>query len=103
MGCVVPKRQARRAVTRNLIKRQVRDVARRHEKTLMPGLWLVRLRQGFPAAEFPSADSIALRRTVRIELERLFDLAAAAGEPRVASPRGSSRPRQGSQQTRSGS
>jgi ribonuclease P protein component len=72
LGCVVPKRHARRAVTRNLMKRQMRSAAQRHECTLAPGLWLVRLRQGFPVAQFSSADSQALRLAAREELDRLF-------------------------------
>jgi len=76
LGCVVPKRHARRAVTRSLLKRQMRSAAQRHESLLAPGLWLVRLRQGFPVAQFPSADSQALREAARAELERLFAQAA---------------------------
>lgn len=69
---MVPKRHARRAVTRSLLKRQMRSAAQRHESSLAPGLWLVRLRQGFPVAQFPSADSQALREAARAELDRLF-------------------------------
>lgn len=78
LGCVVPKRQARRAVTRNLIKRQIRSAAQRMESGLPSGLWLVRLRQGFPVAEFPSADSSRLRHVLRDELDRLFGLVMKA-------------------------
>ena len=75
LGCMVPKRHARRAVTRNLIKRQIRDVvdqAVRDKRTLMPGVWLVRLRAGFDRIAFPSAASDALRAAVRAELVALF-------------------------------
>jgi len=72
LGCVVPKRHARRAVTRNLLKRQVRGVFERHEPALPHGLWLVRLRQGFPASDFPSARSSALQQAARLELDALF-------------------------------
>jgi ribonuclease P protein component len=72
LGCVAPKRHARRAVTRNVLKRQMRAAAQRHEAGLAQGLWLVRLRQGFPVAQFPSADSDKLRTAARSELERLF-------------------------------
>ena len=44
LGCVVPKRHARRAVTRNLLKRQIRASFERHATGLPGGLWLVRLR-----------------------------------------------------------
>ena len=72
LGCVVPKRQARRAVTRSLIKRQMRSVFEKHAATLPSGLWLLRLSQGFPVAEFVSARSEALTRAVRTELDQLL-------------------------------
>jgi ribonuclease P protein component len=50
----------------------------RHAEALPPGLWLVRLRAGFPKADFPSAASDALRRAARAELDR----ALAAPRPR---------------------
>ncbi len=71
-GCLVPKRHARRAVTRNLIKRQGHSAFSRHAATLPPGLWLLRLRQPFSTTEFPSAKSQALARAVRGELEALL-------------------------------
>jgi ribonuclease P protein component len=46
----VPKRQARRAVTRNLLKRQMRECFHRHAATLPKGLWLLRLARGIRAA-----------------------------------------------------
>ena len=72
LGCVVPKRLARRAVTRNLLKRQVRGAFQRHADLLPRGLWLVRLRQPFPVAEFVSAHSQALLRAARQELDTLL-------------------------------
>ncbi|MDO9072090.1 MAG: ribonuclease P protein component [Rubrivivax sp.] len=72
LGCVVPKRHARRAVTRSLLKRQVRGAFERHEAALPQGLWLVRLRQAFAVAEFPSARSAALQLAARTELDQLF-------------------------------
>jgi ribonuclease P protein component len=71
LGCVVPKRHARRAVTRSLLKRQVRGAFERHEAGLPQGLWLVRLRQAFAVAEFPSARSSALQQAARVELDLL--------------------------------
>jgi ribonuclease P protein component len=76
VGCVVPKRHARRAVTRNLIKRQIQVSAQRVHMGLPEGMWLVRLRQPFPVTTFPSAASQALRQAVRAELDRLFQKAA---------------------------
>jgi len=72
LGYVVPKRHARRAVTRSLMKRQIRGAFERHQPALPPGLWLVRLRQPFPVAEFPSARSAALLQAARCELDGLF-------------------------------
>ncbi|MBL8323920.1 MAG: ribonuclease P protein component [Rubrivivax sp.] len=72
IGAVVPKRQVRRAVMRNLLKRQVRSAFLRHEDRLAAGLWLVRVKQGFSTADFPSAASASLRRAVCQELDALL-------------------------------
>ena len=76
-GCIVPKRHAKRAVTRNLIKRQMRSAVARHAGVLAPGLWLLRLRVGFPAAQFVSAASAPLAAAARHELEVLLKRATA--------------------------
>lgn len=78
LGSVIPKRHARRAVTRNLLKRQVRAALARHAPTLPAGLWLVRLRSPFAPTLFPSAASGALRAAVRGELDTLFTRAGAS-------------------------
>ncbi|HEX6363155.1 MAG TPA: ribonuclease P protein component [Albitalea sp.] len=71
LGAVVPKRHARRAVTRSLLKRQIRAaVSRRSE--LPGGLWVVRLRAPFPREQFQSAASRALSDAVRSELDLLL-------------------------------
>lgn len=72
LGSVVPKRHARRSVTRSLLKRQIRAAIARHRQHLPPGLWLVRLRQPFATPLFPSAASEALRRAARGELDQLL-------------------------------
>lgn len=72
LGCVVPKRHARRSVTRSLLKRQMHGAFERHEVKLPRGLWLVRLRQPFPLTAFPSAASQALRLAARTELDHLL-------------------------------
>jgi ribonuclease P protein component len=72
LGLVVPKRQARRAVTRNAIKRQIRVLVRRWDRRLPPGIWLVRLRSTFEVERNGSAASAALRHSVRTELLQLF-------------------------------
>jgi ribonuclease P protein component len=78
LGCVVPKRNARRAVTRNLLKRQIRSAFVRHGGSLPRGLWLVRLRAGFPVATYVSASSPALARAAFAELEGLLAHAPGA-------------------------
>lgn len=77
LGTVVPKRHARRSVTRSLIKRQIRAAMSHHAGRLPAGLWLVRLRAPFAVTQFPSAASPALRQAVRAELEQLFSRAAS--------------------------
>lgn len=78
LGQVVPKRHARRAVTRNLLRRQIRQAMGRHLAALPAGLWVVRLRSPFPREQFPSAASKALRQAASDELDRLFGRAASA-------------------------
>ena len=81
IGAVVPKRHARRAVTRTLIKRQIYAATARLLDRLAPGLWIVRLRAPFDRARFPSAASSALQREARSELEALLIAAAARRAP----------------------
>jgi ribonuclease P protein component len=76
LGAMVPKRWAKRAVTRNLLKRQIRASFDRHAAQLPGGLWLVRLRAGFPVAQFVSARSTALAQAARAELDGLLAQAA---------------------------
>lgn len=71
LGLVVPKRHARRSVTRSLLKRQIRCAMADGEAGLPAGLWVVRLRAPFERAAFPSAASEALRRAARLELAAL--------------------------------
>jgi ribonuclease P protein component len=91
LGLVVPKRHAKRAVTRNLIKRQVRAAMVRHASSLPGGLWVVRLRAPFDRAQFTSPGSDALRASALDELTGLFQRAAQAPLPAQASA--SRRPR----------
>jgi ribonuclease P protein component len=76
LGAVIPKRHARRSVTRNLLRRQIRAVMSDQLETLPAGLWLVRLRSPFAKAEFVSAASPLLRQAARAELQQLFTRAA---------------------------
>jgi ribonuclease P protein component len=77
LALVVPKRHARRAATRNLIKRQMREGARRHLGRWPACRVLIRLRGAFDGRQYPSAASRALRAAVRGELDLLFDRASA--------------------------
>jgi ribonuclease P protein component len=76
-GMVVPKRHARKAATRNLLRRQIRAALDRHHSTLAQGLWLVRLRAPFDVRRYRSAGSDALRLAARSELDALLMQAAA--------------------------
>ncbi|MDD5029033.1 MAG: ribonuclease P protein component [Rhodoferax sp.] len=72
LGAMVPKRWARRAVTRNTIKRQVYAIGQTTQPTLASAAHVVRLRFGFDRQKFPSATSDALQAAVRRELLELF-------------------------------
>lgn len=73
LGAMVPKRWARRAVTRNAIKRQIYNVSAGFDANLPQAAYVVRLRAGFDRAAFPSASSSALKSAVRAELIQLFE------------------------------
>jgi ribonuclease P protein component len=70
LGVVVPKRHAKRSVTRSLLKRQIRAAFADHAQ-LPPGMWVVRLRSPFDRKLFPSAASDALRLAAHVELAQL--------------------------------
>ena len=72
IGAMVPKRWARRAVTRNAIKRQIYQVGSSFGERLPPAAHVVRLRATFDRSQFVSATSDVLKRAVRGELEQLF-------------------------------
>ncbi len=72
IGALVPKRWAKRAVTRNTIKRQIYTVSQALEPPLPAAAHVVRLRSGFDRKHFVSATSEALKRAVRGELLMLF-------------------------------
>jgi ribonuclease P protein component len=72
LGVIVPKRWAKRAVTRNTIKRQIYAVSTASGCVLPVAAHVVRLRAGFDRAEFISATSDKLKIAIRTELQRLF-------------------------------
>ncbi len=88
LGLVLPKKQARRSVTRSLMRHQAREAFRRHAPQVLaagrhgPEVdgWVVRLRAPFDRKLFPSAASEALSAAVRQELDELW---ARLGGPRA--------------------
>ena len=77
IGAMVPKRWAKRAVTRNAIKRQVYTVSAQADVALPRAAHVVRLRAAFDRKEFISASSEKLKAAVRAELQLLLARAAA--------------------------
>jgi ribonuclease P protein component len=76
IGALIPKRWAKRAVTRNTIKRQIYTVSQTFEPSLPAAAHVVRLRAGFDRAQYISATSDVLKQAVRAELQELFARAA---------------------------
>ncbi len=72
LGALTPKRWAKRAVTRNLIKRQIHHVSQEFERSLPATAYVVRLRAAFDPQTFLSASSVPLKQCVREELTQLF-------------------------------
>ena len=93
LGPLVPKRWAKRSVTRHTIKRQIYAVAADYAEQLQalpPAAYVVRLRAGFDRKQFISATSEPLKKAVRAELQQLLGYAVrckkapAAPTPAVA-------------------
>ena len=76
LGAMVPKRWARRAVTRNAIKRQIYALAQVWQADLPTAAYVLRLRATFDRKQFISAQSELLKQAVRAELLQLFARAA---------------------------
>lgn len=80
LGLVLPKKQAKRSVTRSLIRHQAREALRRHAPAVLAqgrhgedvDGWVLRLRAPFDRTRFPSAASDALKALVRLELDELW-------------------------------
>lgn len=82
MGAMVPKRWAKRAVTRNAIKRQIYTITGAADGVRLPqAAYVVRLKSAFDRKEFISATSDELKLAVRLELHRLFDRLGQARTP----------------------
>jgi ribonuclease P protein component len=84
LGVLLPKRWARRAVTRNAIRRQIYEAARHCSATLPRAALVVRLRSEFSRQQFVSATSEPLKRAVRAELDQLLARVLIAPEARDA-------------------
>ena len=69
---MVPKRWARRAVTRNTIKRQIYTVSAGFLHNYPQAAFVVRLRKEFSRKEFLSATSDCLKEAVRAEIVALM-------------------------------
>ncbi|WP_372825143.1 ribonuclease P protein component [Polaromonas sp.] len=78
VGAMVPKRWAKRAVTRNAIKRQIYTVSADFLPLYPQAAWVVRLRRDFSRKEFTSASSEALKQAVRSEVTALMQAGAPA-------------------------
>ena len=78
LGAMVPKRWAKRAVTRNAIKRQIYTVSNDFSPRVSDTGWVVRLRRDFSRKEFVSASSEALKQLVRSEVQALLQDGAQA-------------------------
>ena len=76
LGLVVPKRHAKRSVTRNLLKRQMREAMACQAGGLTPGLWVLRLKAPFDRKLFTSPASDPLRHTAHDELQLLLQRAS---------------------------
>ena len=77
IGAVVPKRWARKAVTRNLIKRQIYALSIENLFVSGHADTVIRLRKNFDTAHFSSASSVNLKKKVREELQQLIQAAVA--------------------------
>jgi ribonuclease P protein component len=78
IGAMVPKRWAKRAVTRNAIKRQIYNVSADSMQNYPQAAFLVRLRREFSRKEFLSATSVQLKEAVRHEVQALMKAGAAS-------------------------
>ena len=78
VGAMVPKRWAKRAVTRNAIKRQIYTVSADVSQGYPQAAFVIRLRCAFPRSEFVSAVSDQLKEAVRAEVQALMQAGANA-------------------------
>jgi ribonuclease P protein component len=72
-GALVPKRCAKRAVTRNSIKRQIRAVVSSQTKLLSTKAYVIRLHKDIKFIQSKSASSNELKEIIRNDLNALFE------------------------------
>ena len=73
IGAMAPKRWARRAVTRNTVKRQIYTLSEQFKPRLCGAAHVVRLRAAFGREQFVSATSDVLKAALRVELLQLLN------------------------------
>jgi ribonuclease P protein component len=78
LAALLPKRWAKRAVTRNAIRRQIYAAFAQQQTQLAPVPHLVRLRAAMDPAVFTSACSDPLKKAVRQEIDQLLTHLSAA-------------------------
>ena len=78
IGAMVPKRWAKRAVTRNAIKRQIYTVSAEFSHLYPQAAFVVRLRSSFSRTEFVSAVSDLLKQAIQTEVQALMQAGALA-------------------------
>lgn len=76
LGLIIPKRFAKRAVTRTLIKRQCRIQFSFFIREFPKGYWIIRLKRPIDSTRWKSSSSDELKRFIRLELQSLFSKAA---------------------------
>jgi len=72
LGVICPKRWAKRAVTRNAIRRQFYAACAVDAAQLPAACMVLRLSRAFSRETFPSASSVALKKVVREEIQGLL-------------------------------
>ncbi|VVE86885.1 ribonuclease P protein component [Pandoraea bronchicola] len=82
IGIVVGKKHAPRAVTRNLIKRQAREMFRQRRAALAGWDFVLRLTRRFDKGTYTAAAAPVLNTLVQAEFAQLFDAAEKAARKR---------------------
>ncbi len=72
LAALLPKRWAKRAVTRNALRRQIYEAFAKQQSMLVPVPHLVRLRAAMDPSVYTSACSDPLKKAVRQEIDQLL-------------------------------